>query len=120
MKLFFVVYFVFCAFADPWVDSVSIESEEQHIQVSKHSENSNSTFQTVLSNHNEKSHHHSPQGCNEGCPQHTCHFGHCGTLLSELKIKFNLLEKNLIYSEFTSFIPDAPVLGIKKPPKHIA
>lgn len=111
------MYFIFCAVADPWVDGVNLDTEK-HTQIN--SSIKASSIGSSIVKAAEKSHNHSTEGCGDGCPQHTCHFGHCGTLFADSTVGFDHTVEQTLYGEYSSFIPDAPTLGFKKPPKHLA
>lgn len=101
MKLILAFFLLFCALSDPWVDG------------SMHLPESNEV--SIMDTH----HHdcHLPEGCSEEGEAHTCHFGHCGFLLSQVFLA-NSPEMIVTLTEYSLFVPLAPTFGLKRPPKH--
>lgn len=120
MRALLVVYFIFCIIADPWVDSVSLEFDS-HVttgQITNITVSQNLEATQILNlTKNHESHQHND--CPESCPEHTCHLGHCGVLISS---RIHFLPAIFIeqFSEYRQSIPNSPVFGIRRPPKSNA
>lgn len=120
MKLLLVIYFAFCAISDPWVDGYRFESQE-HLQIQSIQivGTSKSNGLIAVNFKNIHYHNHSSGGCGEDCPQHTCHFGHCGLLLIKYFVQSETVINEALFGEYSSYIPDAPYFSFEKPPKNI-
>ena len=120
MRIFLLVYFTFSILVDPWVDSKPIELET-HKEILASVTQSYSTSvqknQKVDIQQNQESHHHND--CPESCPEHSCHLGHCGALVSD-RIPTIPPASNEQFIEYRQVVPGGPTFGFKRPPKSNA
>ena len=121
MRILLLIYFTFCIVADPWIDGQSVEFDS-HSEV--HASNDAKQFvdasknnQFVSIKYNQESHYHND--CPKSCPEHTCHLGHCGVLISD-RIPTIPSASNEQFSEYRQSVPSGPVFGIRRPPKSNA
>lgn len=117
MKYFLAIFIFLGTASDPWIEmlrSGELANFSEIHEVAEHEEGFNHSS-GVLTNHQ---HENNPCAENDCTECHTCHIGHCGTLVPEVSVKIGVEPRFLevfYYEQISSIYLD----GLFRPPKAL-